>query len=879
MLVYVKKEPIHVVSVIQLENKLRDVNTHLDAAINTVDSPIFIKDKDYRFVYVNNAFCDLFKIKQSEVIGFTLSEKIPSDEFKSFISTEQKVLETGEEVVAEKRVSIAGLQPKILTTKIRRCIDASGQRFIVGIINDVTRHKISELREKTRAHVLELITGGEPLSVILKTVVDAVEQENTSMHCSVLLLDETGKYLRIGTAPSLPDFYNNAINGIEIGLGTGSCGTAAFMNERVIVSDIQNHPYWKNYRELAKKAGLASCWSQPIRAANTSVLGTFAIYHSHVHSPSDADIEIIEQTASIVSIAIEKKLAEEKLKRAASVFTHANEGIVITDGNASIIEVNETFTHITGYSNSDVLGKNPKIFKSGRHSSEFYKNMWAEINKVGHWRGEIWNRRKNGEIYPEMLTISAVKNVDGMVQHYVSLSTDITQTKKAQEQLERIAHYDLLTNLPNRVLLAERLSQAMKQHTSDDRSLGVAFMDLDGFKEVNDRYGHDIGDQFLVEVSKRINRAIRQYDTLARIGGDEFIIIMGGLKNFHECEHVLKQVLKAAATPVSIGRLVAKVSASIGVTLYPQDNVDAEQLIRHADQAMYVAKQAGKNRYYQFDTEHDNAINLQHRSIDNICAAIENKEFVLYYQPKVNMRTGEVIGVEALIRWQHPTKGLLSPAAFLPLIEGHSVSLILGEWVIETALKQLTQWQNDGVNLSISVNISAYQLQQTNFTEMLESILAQYPLVDSHGLELEILETSALSDTYQVSSTMHACHKLGVRFALDDFGTGYSSLTYLKRLPAYMIKIDQSFVRDMLDDSDDLAIVEGVVGLAKVFEREVIAEGVETIEHGEALMKLGCELAQGYGIARPMPGKDILQWISYWQSDSPWLAYRLNSTS
>ena len=864
------------VSVIQLENKLHDISTHFSAAIDIADSPIFIKDEQFRFVYVNDAFCRLFNLKKSGVIGCTLSEIIPSNELKSFISAEQNVLETGEEAVLEKRVEIAGAQSKILTTKLRRCVDSSAHRFIVGSINDVTRYKISELREKTRTHVLELITGGESLSVILKTVVDAVEQENPSMHCSVLLLDEAGKHLRIGTAPSLPEFYNNAINGIEIGLGTGSCGTAAFTNKRVIVSDIQNHPYWAPYRELAENAGLGSCWSQPIRAANGSVLGTFAIYHQHVHSPSEADIAIIEQTASIVSIAIEKKQAEEKLKRAASVFTHANEGIVITDANALIIEVNDTFTHITGYSNNDVIGKNPKILQSGRHSLDFYKKMWAKIKKVGHWRGEIWNRRKNGEIYPEMLTISAVKNSAGMVQHYVSLSTDITHTKKAQEQLERIAHYDLLTNLPNRVLLAKRLSQAMQQCQFEGTSLAVAFIDLDGFKEVNDRYGHDIGDQFLVAVSKRIRRVIRQSDTLARIGGDEFIIIMGGVKNFNECELVLKKVLSAAASPVSIDNLVAKVSASIGVTLYPQDDVDAEQLIRHADQAMYVAKQAGKNQYYQFDTEHDNAINLQHRSIDNISAAMENGEFVLYYQPKVNMRTGEVIGVEALIRWQHPINGLLSPIVFLPLIEGHSVSLALGEWVIESALKQLTQWQKQGIHLSISVNISAYQLQQSNFTERLASILNRYPLVDSHGLELEILETSALSDTYQVSSTMHACHKLGVRFALDDFGTGYSSLTYLKRLPAYLIKIDKSFVRDMLEDSDDLAIVEGVVGLAKVFEREVIAEGVETYEHGEALMKLGCELAQGFGIARPMLGSDIVQWISHWQSDSPWLAYRGN---
>jgi EAL domain-containing protein (putative c-di-GMP-specific phosphodiesterase class I) len=317
-----------------------------------------------------------------------------------------------------------------------------------------------------------------------------------------------------------------------------------------------------------------------------------------------------------------------------------------------------------------------------------------------------------------------------------------------------------------------------------------------------------------------------------------------------------------------------KVSASIGVSLYPQDHVDADLLMRHADQAMYVAKQAGKNRYHFFDTTQDNAIKTQGQSIDDIRSALDRLEFVLHYQPKVNMHTSEVIGVEALIRWQHPVRGLVPPLDFLPAIEGHTVSLELGEWVIGTALSQINQWRSIGIHLPISVNISAYQLQQDNFITRLEGLLAAHSDVNPHDLELEILETSALSDISQVSATMNACHELGVRFAIDDFGTGYSSLTYLRRLPAHMIKIDQSFVRNMLEDADDLAIIKGVVELAKAFHREVIAEGVETIEHGVALLKLGCELAQGYGIARPMPSGDIPEWISSWKADDSWQAYK-----
>jgi diguanylate cyclase (GGDEF)-like protein/PAS domain S-box-containing protein len=452
----------------------------------------------------------------------------------------------------------------------------------------------------------------------------------------------------------------------------------------------------------------------------------------------------------------------------------------------------------------------------------------------------------------------------------IGIHTDITERKEAKVNLERIAHYDLLTNLPNRVLLADRLSQAMVQCERRNRSLAVAYLDLDGFKIINDTHGHHVGDELLVAVSQRMKETLRVGDTLARIGGDEFIAVMVDLEKIEDSKPVLERLLTAIAAPVTVDDSVMQVSASIGVTLYPQDGVEADQLIRHADQAMYIAKQAGKSRYHLFDTAHDNAIKIQRENIGDIRAALERREFVLHYQPKVNMKTGKVIGVEALIRWQHPDRDLVPPLEFLPAIEGRAISLELGEWVIGTALSQISQWRRMGVHLPISVNISAYQLQQRNFANRLRTLLAARPEVNPRSLDLEILETSALSDISQVSATMNACHDLGVRFALDDFGTGYSSLTYLRRLPAYMVKIDQSFVRDMLEDADDLAIVEGVVGLAKAFQRDVIAEGVETTAHGVALLQLGCELAQGYGIARPMPASDIPEWVSSWKADDSW---------
>jgi diguanylate cyclase (GGDEF)-like protein len=423
------------------------------------------------------------------------------------------------------------------------------------------------------------------------------------------------------------------------------------------------------------------------------------------------------------------------------------------------------------------------------------------------------------------------------------------------------------------LLLADRLQQAMAQAQRRSQKVAVAYLDLDGFKSVNDRYGHDVGDQFLIHLASVAKDTLREGDTLARLGGDEFVAVLIDLDGVESCLPMLTRLLEAATTPASMGDRVLQGSASIGVTFYPQAHeVEADQLLRQADQAMYQAKLAGKNRYHVFDAAHDSNLREHHESLERIRLALARGELVLHYQPKVNMRRGTVIGAEALIRWQHPEKGLLAPAKFLPVIEDHPLAVEVGEWVIDTALRQVDAWRAAGLDLTLSVNIGARQLQQGDFVARLQGLLAKHPQVKPSSLELEVLETSALADIAQVSEAIEACHQMGMRFALDDFGTGYSSLTYLKRLRVAILKIDQSFVRDMLDDADDLAILEGVVGLAAAFKREVIAEGVETVAHGTALLQLGCELAQGFGIARPMAGDQIPDWVASWQPAAAWSA-------
>jgi diguanylate cyclase (GGDEF)-like protein/PAS domain S-box-containing protein len=570
-----------------------------------------------------------------------------------------------------------------------------------------------------------------------------------------------------------------------------------------------------------------------------------------------------------------QKQAEERLSLAASVFTHAREGIVITDARGAILDVNDTFTRITGYTREEVLGDNPRLLKSGLQNPEFYQKMWRSLLEEGQWSGEIWNRTKGGDVYPEMLTISAVKDDRGQVLRYVALFSDITELKEKQRRLERIAHYDELTSLPNRVLLADRLRQAMAQARRHKKSLAVAYLDLDGFKEINDSHGHVVGDQVLSTLASRMRFALRESDTLARLGGDEFVALLVDLPESEDRLSVLTRLIETAAKPVRVGTHMLRVSASVGVVYYPDsDEVDADQLLRQADQAMYQAKLAGKNRYHIFSAVQDSSVRSRYESLERVREALANCQLVLHYQPKVNMRTGKIIGAEALLRLQHPEAGLLSPAMFMPATENDPLSVEIGEWGIENALRQMETWKASGLDLPVSVNISGFHLQRPDFAERLSALLAAHPLIAPSSLELEVLESSALLDIMQASKALEACHQMGVSIALDDFGTGYSSLTYLKQLPAHVLKIDRLFVSGMLEESEDLSIVEGVLSLARAFRRQVIAEGVESVEHGAMLLKLGCELGQGYGICRPIPACEVPAWVASWRRDTRWAHVR-----
>lgn len=565
------------------------------------------------------------------------------------------------------------------------------------------------------------------------------------------------------------------------------------------------------------------------------------------------------------------KKAEENLKLAAKVFTHAREGIIIADSQTRIIEVNEAFCRITGYSLGEVKGKNPSVLQSGKQDGKFYKEMWRSLEKKGHWSGEIWNRRKDGEMYPELLTISAVTDELGHPVNYVAVFSDITAYKEHEHKLEKIAHFDQLTELPNRLLLGDRLKHAMKQAKRHKQFIAVIFLDLDGFKPVNDTYGHEVGDLLLQQLAIRMRNALRDSDTIARIGGDEFVAVLTDLQSPECCQPLLPRLLAATSEPIEVNGNLVQVSASFGITTYPQsEDVNSDKLLRQADYAMYQAKLKGKRRYHFFDADLEKSLKSQNEKLSQITNAIENRELFLRYQPKVNLRTGELIGFEALIRWQHPSKGELTPIEFIPQIENLALIIDVGNWVIDTALAELVYWQENGLSTTVSVNLAPHHLLQKDFIHHLRLRLARYPQIKAEQLELEILETSAFEDFEAVSEVICQCRKLGVAFAIDDFGTGYASLTYLKQLPAQTLKIDRSFIRDMLVDPDDLAILEGVISLANTFNREVLAEGVETKEQAQMLVWLGCDLGQGFGIAKPMLREEVIGWVDNWHPDPSW---------
>ncbi|MNK88926.1 Cyclic di-GMP phosphodiesterase Gmr [compost metagenome] len=567
---------------------------------------------------------------------------------------------------------------------------------------------------------------------------------------------------------------------------------------------------------------------------------------------------------------------DEKYRRAVDAAAIFSE----TDLTGRITHVNDQFCAVSGYSREELLGQNHRLLNSGMHSAEFFAGMWRSIALGNVWKGEICNRAKDGSLYwVESTMVPILDEATGRVERYLSIRFDISEKRQLLHSLQWRVGHDVLTGLPNRAFLSDLLDQALEFSRLENIPLAVCMLDLDGFKAVNDGYGHASGDLLLVEVAKRLRGIVRGEDVVARLAGDEFVLVLRYVRDLPELRAALNRVLGAISAPYSLNGKDIHVFASIGVTLFPHDNEDAETLLRHADQAMYVAKQSGRKRFHLFDVSRDREVKATHQTVEQVRRALACGELRLHFQPKVDMRRGEVVGFEALLRWEHPQNGIVPAREFLPLVEETDLIIDIGEWVMDQVLAQLDQWRQAGHDWPVSVNIAARHFQRADFVDRLKNVLARHAGVAPQRLDLEIVESVAIENIQHVSDCLQACQALGVQFSLGDFGTGYSSLSYLKRLRTQTIKIDKTFVRDILHDSDDLALTTAIIGLARAFGRQVIAEGLESVEHGELLLRLGCDVAQGYFIARPMPSTDVPGWVAAFVTPPQWQAPDLLKTA
>jgi len=712
--------------------------------------------------------------------------------------------------------------------------------------SDVTVRETDESRLLQR--ICQILAECVPFDLVWVGMV----QPPSSDIFRVAASDPGSKYLqeiRVSTDPSSAE-------------GQGPMGRAIREGTPQIYNDFLNNPYSVPWRVAAQREGYRAVASFPLACGGKTV-GAISVYTRELDYFDHEIVSLLRGLTEDVSFALDsfqserlRREAEAKVLLAAKVFENSKEGILVTDADVNIVSVNFGFTEITGYTQHEVLGRNPSLMSSGRHDKGFYEAMWAEIRQHGSWQGEVWNRRKEGVIYPEWLTITSMKNEAGETTNYIGIFSDISERKLAEERIQYLAHYDALTDLPNRVLLRDRLKQAIIKAQRSNETVAVIFLDLDRFKQINDTLGHAVGDALLQTVAGRLQQCVREQDTVSRQGGDEFLVMLPAA-TAEGAALVAQKVLSALAEPCLIEGHDLRITPSLGISLYPNDATDIETLIKLADVAMYHAKDIGRNNY-QFYTASLNASAYERMALENgLRLALERDELMLHYQPQIDLATGRVVGCEALIRWQHPEHGMVSPSRFIPVAEECGLIVPIGEWVIREACRQLRIWQDAGYGpLLMAVNMSALQFRKAGLDGMVMQVLSDAGVM-AQAVELELTESILMHGVDATLATLQKFSALGLQLSIDDFGTGYSSLSYLKRFPIHKLKIDQSFVRDIATDINDAAIVRTIIVMAHSLNLRVIAEGVETADQLAFLREAGCDEMQGYFFSRPLPAAEF----------------------
>ncbi len=837
------------------EERFRQLATHAPVGICQIDT-------EGNCLFVNSSWCASAGLSLNEAIGTGWTTTLHPDDREAVAAMWLQAATTDSEWSLDYRFLKPDGQIAWVSGNAVPLRNAHGT--ITGYLGnnlDITQRKRDEEWERTRTGIMDELARGAPLLDMLFKISEEAERQTTGMICAILQVDESGRRLVRCAAPSLPD------NGTEmfqvISDDAAGCAGAARHGRAETVANILDRPCCANCwptTSRVTRADIVSCWSEPLRGMDGEVLGIFACYRYLPGDPDVGDIALIHGAVRLAALVIERKRTENDLQIAASVHQAIGEAITVTNADNRIVAINPAFTLLTGYTSQEAIGQNPSLLRSGRHDAQFYKDMWHTLDTTGRWQGEIVNRRKNGDEYPEWLSINTIYDSEGRVLRRIAMFSDITDKKRAEETIWRQANYDPLTELPNRRLFRDRLQQEVLKAQRSDHQLALLFVDLDRFKEVNDTLGHHTGDQLLVDAAHRIRECVRASDTVARLGGDEFTVIMADLVDTRRVGEVALAILKTLSAPFTFSGETVYISASIGITFFPNDAGDVDTLLKNADQAMYASKSAGRNRFSHFTGSMQTTVQERLQLANDLRGALAANQFEVYLQPIVELATDCIAKAEALLRWRHPQLGFISPALFIPIAEETGLIEGIGDWVFRETARHAKGFLDAGMVgpvIQISVNKSPRQFFSGNTHETWIAHLLEIGLPPD-AIVIEITEGLLLDDRPEVAEKLTRFRDAGVRISLDDFGTGYSAMAYLKKFPIDFIKIDQSFVRDMVADPSDQAIVEAIIVMAHKLGLKVIAEGIETVEQCDLLRSAGCDFGQGYLFARPMPAGDLI---------------------